>query len=508
MSVISNSIRAIPFSLQKFAELVCARTVKRGERIPDQVDYLARYAQRLGVKTVVEEGHYIDRHYIDEYALYYSRMLSPPPNCVRRLHFFAAQFDDEQLASTLRQALASSGDRAKAEKRLRESSDGGEGYLGFCCVRPVESAPIGRTLVARLADGAGAPRYIWATGRHDVHVANLRLDIEALAFQQQDAAVGACATAALWSAMQRVARHEGDRAPTPAEISEAGTLRSRGPVRSILPVNHGLTVAELAEATRTFGYTPELISALERPELFVLALHTYLQSGIPVVLALRGDDSGHAVTAAGFQLSSEHPDLHSAVYLRSAGVRKIYVHDDRLGPYARAYIEPFKMPTPNMPNEGLRFEIEFGGGASENWLLDCALVPMYPKVRLNVSSMLQLAALHAGSIEAVVGPALAKDLRVDFRYQRSGDFLAGLSGRVATSSGSTFLQTIALSRWCAVIRWSLGSASVVELVFDTTDVVRDSQAQFRELLRGIVACDPAYASALQTVGSALGVPVT
>lgn len=506
--MVSNRIRAFPFSIQKFAQLVCPRKVRRGEQVPDQVDYLARYAQSLGVKTIVEEGHYIDRHYIDEYALYYSRMLSPPPNCVRRLHFFGAQFDDSQLASALNQGLASSAARAKVESQLSGSAGAGDGYLGFCCVRPIESAPIGRTLVARLADGAGAPRCIWATGRHDVHLANLRLGIEALAFQQQDAAVGACATAALWSAMERVARHDGARAPTPAEISEAATIRSRGPLRSILPVNHGMTVAELTDATRAFGYTPEVLSAHARPELFVLALHTYLQSGIPVVLALRGDDAGHAVTAAGFQLSSEHPDLHSAVNLRSAGVRKIYVHDDRLGPYARAYIEPFKMPTSGNFIEGLRFEIEFGGGASENWLLDCAVVPMYPKVRLNVSSMLQLAVLHSGSMEGVVGSTLAKDLRVDLRYQRSGDFLAGLSGRVAASPASTFLQRVALSRWCAVIRWSLGATSVAELVFDTTDVVRDAEAQSRELLRGIVACDPRHVTALQSVGRALGVPIT
>ncbi len=68
------------------------------------------------------------------------------------------------------------------------------------------------------------------------------------------------------------------------------------------------------------------------------SLHTYLLSGIPVVLALRPGGGGHAVTAVGFQMSEASiPRSRATVPVRSAGLtKKLYVHDDRLGPYARA----------------------------------------------------------------------------------------------------------------------------------------------------------------------------
>lgn len=37
-------------------------------------------------------------HYLDEYALFYSRMLNPPRNTVTRLHFFEKAFDRAALS--------------------------------------------------------------------------------------------------------------------------------------------------------------------------------------------------------------------------------------------------------------------------------------------------------------------------------------------------------------------------------------------------------------------------
>ena len=340
----TNAITVSPYTQDVFIQLVCPGALNAGDTIPDQVRYLARYCECLGAQTIVREQHYMDRHYVDEYAFYYSRMLSPPTNAVARIHLFAGQFSEEQFSAMLERSLQSTADRETVERQLmgQEASDAQGGYLGYVSVRPVPSVPIGRTIVARLPNGTGQARHIWTTNPHTVHLANLRLSVEGLAFQQQDAAVGACATAALWSSLVRIARHDGMRAPTPAEISEAATRVARPPVRPMLSASTGLTVQQLCEATRTFGFTPEIISARGRPEIFVAALHTYLLSGIPVVLALRGGGIGHAVTAVGFQMSdSEHQALQASVPVTSAGMTKLYVHDDRLGPYARARIEPF-----------------------------------------------------------------------------------------------------------------------------------------------------------------------
>jgi hypothetical protein len=502
-----NVISVSRFSPETFVDLACRGSKERGEDIPTQVRYLAAYCERLGVRTLVHEEHYVDRHYVDEFAFYYSRMLSPPVNSVRRIHFFAREFTEDQLSQWIRESLESPEKRKEIEQLLSagtEQPPRGE-YLGYCSIRPIASAPIGRTLISPLPDSDGQRREIWATNKHFAHLANLRLRVDGLAFQQQDAAVGACATAALWSALVRVAKHEGMRAPTPAEISEAAIHNSRASGRSMLAPNTGLTIQQLCQATRAFGFTPETVSAFTRPEIVTAAVHTYLLSGIPVVILLRGSGIAHAVTAAGFQMSpSQHPSLQASVPVRSARMTKLYVHDDRLGPYARAFLEPFAHPA---AGEGLIFETDFEG-AAERWIVDTAFAPVYPKLRLPVQSLIQLAEHKAGLVELAVGAQLAPKLSVDFRYQRAGEYVARLAGRGADpETASTFVRTVALSRWCAVERWYLGEEEVFEFLYDTTDIVRDVRTQSRELLGGLVCLSQRFRRNAATIAATLGVPV-
>lgn len=500
-----NAITVHKFSPEAFVKLVCRDTLSRYEPIPDQVVYLSRYCEQLGAKTIVIERHYMDRHYVDEYAFYYSRMLSPPSNAVRRVHFFAKAFTEKRFAEMLERSLRSQADRHSVEQELMASpSDPKEhrGYLGYTSIRPIPAVPIGRTILARWKDG-GQPRHIGATISHTSHLGNLRLHVDGLAFQQQDAAVGACATAALWSALVRIARLDGMRAPTPAEISEAATRASRSPVRPVLSASTGLTVQQLCEATRAFGFTPEVIAARKRPEAFVTALHTYLLSGMPVVLALRGGGVGHAVTAVGYQMASEHPKLKGSVPVRSAGMTKLYVHDDRLGPYARAFIGPFAHKD---VGEGLIFEIEWAG-QSQSWILDTAIAPVYPKLRLHVRSLVTLAEFVGDAVENVVGGAAARSLRVDFRYERAGEYLSRLAGRIRDPArAAAFVRRVALSRWCAVMRWYVGSDELLELVYDSTDVVRRSAVQNCELLRAVVCLAPSFDAEVGTMAKAFAVP--
>src|ERR1019366_10680056 len=51
------------------------------------------YAQELGCSTVVVEQRYIDRDYMEDHSVFYSKSLFPYPNFCRRVHFFAADAD-------------------------------------------------------------------------------------------------------------------------------------------------------------------------------------------------------------------------------------------------------------------------------------------------------------------------------------------------------------------------------------------------------------------------------
>src|SRR6266699_1192837 len=471
-----NKIEVKEFEEAAFAKWLLGASGALGSVIPKQVEYLARYCGRLGARAVVHEAYYVERHFIDDFALYYSRMLNPPTNAVQRFHVFSTCFSDDDFSRMLESSMSSP--QASDEVQAGLSRE----YLGFISIRPVPSAPVGRTVLRKMSDTTEVRRQIWATSLHDVHLANLNLKIDGLAFQQQDVAVGACATAALWSALSRVSRVEGMRAPTPAEITEAAT-RHLLPHGRNLPAAGGLIMPQLSEAIRCCGFAPEAVRADMCPEVFAVTLHTYLLSGIPVVIGLRGADEGHAVAAVGFQVdNTAHPLLEASVPVSSACLKKLYVHDDRLGPYARAFLDPFSHP---QFGEGLLFKIE-----NETWLVDSALAPAYPKLRLPVRSLIVLADLANDVIEKIVGPQAAPDVTVEFCYQRSGDYLSKLAGRGLGAECASFLRCIALSRWCAVIRWYLGEEILVDFIYDTTDILRGRPSLKADLLHGLVCMTP------------------
>src|SRR3954468_11330554 len=93
---VRNRITVVPFGVADFVRRIreASRATPTSRTVVGQVAYLARYCKALGAKTVVIEDHYIDRHYLDEFAFYYCRSLSPPENYVRRFHLFSVSFDE------------------------------------------------------------------------------------------------------------------------------------------------------------------------------------------------------------------------------------------------------------------------------------------------------------------------------------------------------------------------------------------------------------------------------
>ena len=150
--------------------------------------------------------------------------------------------------------------------------------------------------------------------------------------------MGACATTAIWSAMSRVVRADGGRAPTPYAVTQAATrhyLRDRA-----LPAVSGLELAQLTAAVHEFGYAPYVLKPANEYATFLLSLKSYLLSGIPAVLVIE-DAKGeyHAVAASGYRLGDDEepaddirvsfPDQGGE--LRSRGINRLYVHDDLHG---------------------------------------------------------------------------------------------------------------------------------------------------------------------------------
>jgi hypothetical protein len=493
-----NDVTCYEFKSKTFFDLVLEHSGSAGEPPNDQTSYLAAYLKRLGAKSLVVELHYIDRHFMEEVGLYYSSRLQQVPNSCARIHVFKNEhLTDAVLDDRLRRFAV---DCAGVTEEFEAE------YLGFVVVRPVPAVPIGRTVLQPLTNDP--LRRFPTLVDYKVHFLGIELKLSGLGFQQQDVAVAACSTTALWTSLQRVCRHEGERTPTPSSITISGDQYTP-PAGRALP-SGGLTVPDMQVAFRRYGFSSIPMVPAYDLEAFRFLLNIYLKSGIPVVLTTRPDSGpGHAVAVVGFKADTVVPTYELIpgspggeapvnVLARNLAFGRIYVHDDRIGPYARARLIA-------EPNSGqVLFETAFHDGTTETEPVDAALAPLYAKVRFPAGDLLESAGGLHEAVSSTFG-ALTGQFGLELFYERSGTYLASLFGKIPHNRLAPFLRGAALSRYLGVLRWySDDGRLLVDLVVDTTDILRDDPA---ERLLAIVAYDPNAFSGAAGLAAGYGVPV-
>ena len=210
-----NKINLVPFNVESFLTDTIPNylEVEADSWDPStQFKYLRDHLSAIDTKCLVFEEMYKDRHFISEHTLYYSTCHNVYPNFCHRVHAFGVEINIEEFET----ALCGQGqDEENNTSRLCKN------YLGFIVIRPVPAAHIGRTVLKPYDDNPD--RKFTATRMYRVHLVGLDLKVDGLAFQQQDRRVGACATYAIWSALQKASYESGLRTPTPGEISESAT---------------------------------------------------------------------------------------------------------------------------------------------------------------------------------------------------------------------------------------------------------------------------------------------
>jgi hypothetical protein len=353
----------------------------------DVAKYLFDYLKTVvKARSVVYEGRYVDRHYLDDFAQYYSRSFNAPASYCQRFHFF--KIDSNCLDQHLSNACEGTQELEKVEKELCEQ------YLGFVVIRPLVGAEIGRA-VLRTYPPDGLSRYT-VIRPYRVNLAGLKLSLEGLAYQKQDKGTAVCASIALWCALQRVAYMSGHRTPTPSAITKAAN--------SPFATSAGLDEFQMATALDSLGYLADFITAENRSQ-FLAKVVAYLESQLPVILMLskeKHSDSGketvaHAVTAIGFQQSQNIVEIPTAapkcpLRMQSGSLKVIYVHDDNLGPYAHyefldALPQGSKDYQPLKLRRGRTDQPSPEWWPIDEWIVEAALVPTNEKMRLPIENL-------------------------------------------------------------------------------------------------------------------------
>jgi hypothetical protein len=304
--------------------------------------YFEEYFATLQATTIVIERSYTDRHWLEDYAAFYVRCLDGKysSRCTR-LHFFSAAFSRDDLLGC---AVGSS--TTVSEHELRDT------YLGYIVIKPLPETFIGRTCLRTYAQSLGhATRHYPVTRKYEAHLLGMTLEVESLAFQEQDSVAAACATSALWSALHGTGVLFHHPILSPIEITRHATATHPSISRDV--PNRGLSVLQMADAVRRVGLSPEVVPANSAAGFRVM-VRAYLSARIPIVLMgplMDWSDpnrpryycdnpySGHAITITGYRLE---PSLNETLDVggRQVGIvalnmPKVYVHDDQVGPFAR-----------------------------------------------------------------------------------------------------------------------------------------------------------------------------
>ena len=505
LNQLNNSVPR--FEIREFGSITAALNLVYppfAESDFSQIEYIERHLSKHSKKplSMVIEKHYIDRGFMDDYTTFYGSSLKPYPNWCRRIHFFSTEKD--RLANDLEELLAegqkAAGSLGRRESRLeflskcRSFSE--ESYLGFVTIKPLEGSPVGRTVLRHYEEGApDGKRRFNCTRHYTVHLFGLELTVCGLVFQEQDQAVSACATTALWTSLSKTKDFEDIKTPTPAEITKRATqFLLSGPA---IPAIEGLALQQMCQAIQSFGLTPYVIRAAAADPIEIKShLFSSVLSGFaPVLLIYDGTkDRGHAVTVSGMKTASVHkPDLvmlnsHTGVDLfddLSGDLLEIYVNDDRYSPYFKVKVESLNV------DKSLAFCFYEDDGVTkrepdENWTLEHILIPVHPKMRLSFAEIRQIAyglinqvnslrtayaTLNSGTV------TLNSVVRLKTRIMKHSTYVEKQffgDSKLSTPKWNDFNEKIFLSRYVGVVTIedepTFGS---LDVLVDTTNIKRN-----------------------------------
>jgi len=202
----------------------------------------------------------------------------------------------------------------------------------------------------------------------------------------------------LWSALDSVACIEELPVSSPANIAEAATRYPLQEGRAF--PTEGLTVKQICEATRSAGFSPIVVSGSE-PNDDLIQIYGYLGSDFAPVLSLTPADdpdatSGHAVCAVGVRCGDVKPQSDPKLSFReeSSCLMGLYIHDNRLGPYAFAELSGFTERRTGKVRTGV--SIQWPDKTPDRyWLLHALIVPVPQKLRLSLTRMRRLGVIVA-----------------------------------------------------------------------------------------------------------------
>lgn len=345
-----------------------------------QLNYLCNYLEvgHISAKTIVVEDEYVDRHYLEDYSEYYARCFPSHPRKCSRVHFFSNTFDEPQFISALEHSKKSF---------FKELS---AGYIGFAVIRPIPHTFLAKLCLKRYDELIHNTKCKLIAKKHRVSLFGITLEVESAAFLEQDKVVSACATSALWMFFNASDQVVNGSLPSPSAITKSATGSAYDGARTF-PTT-GLSPPQVARSLKYFGFEPMIVELGPDGEELKEIIYGYINNNIPVLIAgsvykKRKNGSSthegkHLICALGYGLANKHSvtDI-GEMQLVSHSIEKIYVHDDRYGPYVRVSTNPIEFDFDGNRLCGLELSLH-EIDETDYFVPDMAIIGLYHKVRL------------------------------------------------------------------------------------------------------------------------------
>ena len=232
-------------------------------------------------------------------------------------------------------------------------------YLGFIVIKPIPNSLVGFSLLRTYNYSRNHSTYnnfreFWSTRIYKLHLYGHEIEIDSLAFQQQDSVLSACATVSIWVLLQKASKDPYIQLETPGGLTKkAGIVSTQG--ERLIPNKEGLSIPSICEVL-THSNLETVVRTQEGIEDFAQYLksiiYAYSPLKIPMIFLyyLSQNDNynnGHSVAITGHNIDKDTVlskkkfssfltgNKLKSISLVSEQISKIYVHDDQWGPFAR-----------------------------------------------------------------------------------------------------------------------------------------------------------------------------
>lgn len=305
---------------------------------------------RMGLVSILIENDYIDRDYIEDYAGFFSRSFRDYKSKCSRVHFFSDYIDE----ISYKEAVLS-----------KNKSCISEGYLGFMVVKPLPKSIVGRTCLnyKKIFTDSSFLKVLYRP--YPVSFNGFSLNVNSVAFQEQDKSASACSTNSIWTLFQLTSQIYHHPVRSPHAITKSATDGIYNKYSRSFP-NRGLSVIQMLAAIREVGIDYD-IQRSDRDMSFLKGIiYSYVKYNIPCLLAssvlikktnppfvleklssfrnfFYKKVGAHAVTVVGYLLDENKKldgrqrykggEMVSPVPLKSNRVDKLIIHDDSIGPF-------------------------------------------------------------------------------------------------------------------------------------------------------------------------------